>query len=602
MSTPISSNPSPTRGDHEPPSVPPCNPPPSTPPMASRALDTSSLPAGGPQPLRRSGSLSSQHSPIGAGRRRVDLPQHHPHARSDGDLPSAGHESNPVPFPPETAKLMEYISMAVNMQDQRALGGSGEKSPGLSPAHTPALTASTPLPSTPPPVVIQNPTPEQIAEADANIARDLDRIAQVFDFVASLTAVPTRPATPDVSPSGQPLHDPLLNVPPIDLSAQNPEPVSQQQATTNTADQPIPVSGAPVAGGANAPSRSSRSSSSSGTSTPAAARNAALATWMTNAVHVVGHEAIAVGLTTGIREVVAGLVRTAQNNAHGTERAQEAMAGAIIALIGVANMAAMYSRRARGTNTHTADAGNVLQMVGLAGSAFGAAKTGQLKDLLPNLTRTVVYASLRDSANTIKPYSPNADAGNALLAQAANTPLYTVNQFAVNWLQSAKGLSGAGFADKLHNVTSTNATEASTERNKILKEAAGQLPTYVLANMGGEVLDKIVGSILEQALGDEGWAGVAHMAIGHDELHVPTASEWGDAMEKTISRMSLFGQALGSSAAVGTSVSPARFGEVGATALDNFVGAASVAVLCLPFVATLMRKARATITTGTGND
>ncbi|MBI0327112.1 hypothetical protein [Burkholderia plantarii] len=328
--------------------------------------------------------------------------------------------------------------------------------------------------------------------------------------------------------------------------------------------------------------------------TPAAtaAQKTALMTWLGNIGHVGGHEAVAVGLTTAIREVVAGLVQHLQNahQGEGSRKAQEVAAGAIIGLVGLGNITAMLMRRARNTNTPTADAGNVLQLVGLISTAIGAGRTGNLKDLLPQLTRTVVYAGLRDTANTIKPYTDNPQAGNALLAQLANFAPYSANQFLVNWAQTAGGTSGAGFANKLDDIAKmTNETEKAEAKGKLGREVVLNGGAYVGANMLGEVFDKITGSIIEQAVG-EGWAGVPHMAIGHDPIRLPSGGNWGDAFEKTISRMSLFDQAISGSAWIGTGVTTPKFGEFGGTMINNGVDGALVSLLCLPFVMTLMKK------------
>ncbi|WP_246796157.1 hypothetical protein [Burkholderia perseverans] len=344
-----------------------------------------------------------------------------------------------------------------------------------------------------------------------------------------------------------------------------------------------------------------------GTTTAATpAQKTALMNWLGNIGHVGGHEAVAVGLTTAIREVVAGLVQHLQNahQGEGSLKAQEAAAGAIIALVGIGNITAMLMRRARNTNTPTADAGNVLQLVGLITTAIGAGRTGNLKDLLPQLARTVVYAGLRDTANTIKPYADNPQAGNALLAQLANFAPYSANQFLVNWAQTAGGTSGAGFANKLDDIAKmTNETEKAEAKGKLGREVVLNGGAYVGANMLGEVFDKITGSIIEQAVG-EGWAGVPHMAIGHDPIRMPSGSNWGDAFEKTISRMSLFDQAISGSAWIGTGVTTPKFGEFGGTMINNGVDGALVSLLCLPFVMTLMKKAAGGSSSGsrTGSD
>ncbi|WP_186223323.1 hypothetical protein, partial [Burkholderia gladioli] len=318
--------------------------------------------------------------------------------------------------------------------------------------------------------------------------------------------------------------------------------------------------------------------------------------WASNIGHVAGHEAVAVGLTTAIREVVSGLVRAAQNNAPGTEKAQEAAAGALIALIGLGNLLAMVSRRARGTNSNIADIGNGLQIAGLISSALSAKETGQLRDQLPALARTFVYAGLRDTVNAVKPYKSTPDGeGNPLVAQLANTVPYGFNQFFVNWGQGARGMSGAGFADRLHEISQmSNKTEADEASLQLAKEAPLQLFAYVGANTGGEFFDKIAGSVFEQAVGKLGWSGAAQLRIGHEALHWPTGSEWGDAAEKTISRMSLFDTVGGTSAAAGTAIAAAGYSDFHASMANNAVGGALVTALCLPFVMTLMRsKARA---------
>ncbi|CAG9194469.1 conserved membrane hypothetical protein [Burkholderia gladioli] len=343
------------------------------------------------------------------------------------------------------------------------------------------------------------------------------------------------------------------------------------------------------------PSSASTESSSSSELGGNAQLVANLKGWASNIGHVAGHEAVAVGLTTAIREVVSGLVRAAQNNAPGTEKAQEAAAGALIALMGLGNLLAMVSRRARGTNSNIADIGNGLQIAGLISSALSAKETGQLRDQLPALARTFVYAGLRDTVNAVKPYKSTPDGeGNPLAAQLANTVPYGFNQFFVNWGQGARGMSGAGFADRLHEISQmSNKTEADEASLQLAKEAPLQLFAYVGANTGGEFFDKIAGSVFEQAVGKLGWSGAAQLQIGHDELHWPTGSEWGDAAEKTISRMSLFGSVIGTSAAAGAAIAADGYSDFHASMANNAVGGALVTALCLPFVMTLMRKARA---------
>ncbi|MBI0327111.1 hypothetical protein [Burkholderia plantarii] len=363
-------------------------------------------------------------------------------------------------------------------------------------------------------------------------------------------------------------------------------PQGQTTTTTTTTAAPQPQPGANGAGAANTPDQAVTTLA------------ADLQNWVGNLAHVVGHEALAVGVTTAIREVVDGLIRHLQNLHPESAKAQEAAAGALIALIGLGNLMSMLMRRNRGTNTATADAGNVLQIAGLISSAIGAGKTQQLKDLLPQLTRTVVYAGGRDGINAVMPYQISTQGANSLAAQGWNTVPYSINQFLVNWAQGT-GMSGAGYANALHEISQmSNQTEADAARKKLDAEAPGQLTTYVTANLAGEIADKLLGSLIEQAIGEGGMGGIGQMTIRHDAPHLPNAGEWGDAIEKTISRMSLFGQALGSTAAIGTAITPARYGDYGAAMGNNAVGGALVGVLCLPFVMTLMKKTLATVNGG----
>ena len=428
-------------------------------------------------------------------------------------------------------------------------------------------------------------SPALTGESEPAIAPDIEPLPRrqspqvpVRTSTDTLAAVPTDTPEPVSTHTVEPVSTDTIEP----VSTHTPEPVSTDTVEPVSTDTPEPTSAAasPTGGAGNevAATRVQRSVGE---------------IWLGNTRKVISHEALAVGLSTGIREVVAYLVRTAQNNAHGSEKTQEALAGAIVALIGIGNLADMAARRARQTNTATADIGNLIQIAGLAAGTIGALRTGELKDLLPALSKTVVYAGLRDTMNTLKPYSDNPHAGNPLAAQGLNTPIYFTNQFGVDWLQSNVGLSGAGLADKLHNV-SGNSTEASAERRKIVKDSVGPGFAYVGANLAGEVADKIVLSMLEEILGPHGAAGIAQLTINHEPLHLPSGAEWGDMLGKTDARMSLFASVYTNTAAIGSAVTPARFGEIGATAINNGAGAASVALFCLPFVATLARKARAT--------
>ncbi|WP_186075646.1 hypothetical protein [Burkholderia gladioli] len=564
-------------------------------------------------------------------------------ARSASDSALAARhgmvESPPANLSPLQARMAQHVQHAV----EERINGSGESSPTSSisslalddPHLPPSAPAATP------------------AQAEAQLNEAVRNADEAIEFMASLVAalqphaeppspsssslhVPPLPDSSDSSlrssVSSESLHLPLqgngstssLHVPPLPDSSDSSlrRPASSASGTSGRLPPPrtrltssqrpslqIETEDVPEREGdiplrtrnttTNEAEASPTSASTESSSSSELGGNAQLVAnlkgWASNIGHVAGHEAVAVGLTTAIREVVSGLVRAAQNNAPGTEKAQEAAAGALIALMGLGNLLAMVSRRARGTNSNIADIGNGLQIAGLISSALSAKETGQLRDQLPALARTFVYAGLRDTVNAVKPYKSTPDGeGNPLAAQLANTVPYGFNQFFVNWGQGARGMSGAGFADRLHEISQmSNKTEADEASLQLAKEAPLQLFAYVGANTGGEFFDKIAGSVFEQAVGKLGWSGAAQLQIGHDELHWPTGSEWGDAAEKTISRMSLFGSVIGTSAAAGAAIAADGYSDFHASMANNAVGGALVTALCLPFVMTLMRKARA---------
>ncbi len=571
--------------------APVVNQAPATPPPNPAAA----MPGGGP-PMsgRPSRSLPGSPSP-----RLATLPLT-PLRRSASVGAARQEDAPPEDAPPEPPTRtgtppLAILQNAIEAQSRAASTHATPESSAPPPLpHTPPMSPS-PAPAAPP-RVIANPTPAQVAQADADLDAGLENVHEIFEFLSSLG--PTE-ETPDAASSSE------VSAASFDVTASNAHAASGSGQAAHATPSPEgadarqpSVAPRPPSPSTRGPSPASIRSPSTGgagdVAAPARAQRSSAEVWLRNILKVGGHEAIAVGLTTGIREVVAYLVRTAQNNAHGSAKKQEALAGAIVAFMGLGNLAAMAGRRVRGTNTATADIGNLSHIGGLIASTIGALRTGELAGLLPSLSKAVVYAGLRDASNTLKPYADNPHAGNPLVAQGWNTPVYLVNQLAVNWLQSNAGLSGAGLADKLHNV-STHGAEASAERRKIVKDAVGPGLVYVGANFLGETADKIAGSMLDEVVGVHGMAGIAQLAIGDEAWHLPSASEWGNMLEKTFSRMSFLGQTYGTTAAIGSTASPAKFGETGATAIDNFTGASTIALFCLPFVATLVRKARRTV-------
>ncbi|WP_246796158.1 hypothetical protein [Burkholderia perseverans] len=496
---------------------------------------------------------------------------------------------------------------------ERRTSSVASETPPVTPTMTPAMPAmpaSTGAPlrtSSPPP---RTPGRAPLPDSDAGHG-----VSETAEFLATLdTPAPPAPASTSTTnatnattneaatpPRVEPERPGDIEMDIVDANPHGTRPTAET-STTATAT-PTPPQGQPTTTTTAAPQPQPQPGANGTDATNATDQAvttlaADLQNWVGNLAHVVGHEALAVGVTTAIREVVDGLIRHLQNLHPESAKAQEVAAGALIALIGLGNLMSMLMRRNRGTNTATADAGNVLQIAGLISSAIGAGKTQQLKDLLPQLTRTVVYAGGRDGINAVMPYRISTEGANSLAAQGLNTVPYSINQFLVNWAQGT-GMSGAGYANALHEISQmSNQTEADAARKKLDAEAPGQLTTYVTANLAGEIADKLLGSLIEQAIGEGGMGGIGQMTIRHDAPHLPNAGEWGDAIEKTISRMSLFGQALGSSAAVGTAITPARYGDYGAAMGNNAVGGALVGVLCLPFVMTLMKKARATVNGG----
>ncbi|WLE60835.1 hypothetical protein GIY62_09405 [Burkholderia plantarii] len=501
---------------------------------------------------------------------------------------------------------------------ERRTSSVASETPPVTPTMTPAMPISTGAPlrtSSPPPRA-----PARVPLPDSDVGHG---VSETAEFLATLGTPPSpprsRPASLPDSDAGHGVSETAEFLATLGTPAP-PAPASTSTTNATTNETATPPRIEPEQQGdiemdiveANPHgTRPSAGASGTATATPTPPQGqtttantpdqavttlaADLQNWAGNLAHVVGHETLAVGVTTAIREVVDGLIRHLQNLHPESAKAQEVAAGALIALIGLGNLMSMQMRRNRDTNTPTADAGNVLQIAGLIISAVGAGEKQQLKDLLPQLTRTVVYAGGRDGINAVMPYQISTKGANSLAAQGWNTAPYSVNQFLVNWAQGT-GMSGAGYANALHEISQmSNQTEADAARKKLDAEAPGQLTTYVTANLAGEIADKLLGSLIEQAIGEGGRGGIGQMTIRHNAPQVPNAGEWGDAIEKTISRMSLFGQALGGSAAIGTAITPARFGEYGAAMGNNAAGGVLVGLLCLPFVMTLMKKTRATV-------
>jgi hypothetical protein len=310
--------------------------------------------------------------------------------------------------------------------------------------------------------------------------------------------------------------------------------------------------------------------------------------WALNSVKIVGQQAVSVGVTTALREAVGAGVEALLTHTHASDEVKAGIAGGLYGSVILANLMAMLYHERQGIGNPTTHAGNIAQIVSLSAAVTAAATTGTLKDLVPSLMKTFQYSGGRDIGNLYLPLGDNVPEGKVspLTVQAINFFFYSANQMLVNSVQSFHGVSGQGLVDAMQqNKTDPNTGEAET-----LRSGFASLATYVVANLAGEAADQFTGRMLNNALSG---GKLADLQVSLTADGWPGAEKAFDTFAADgVSRTSIFYTVYGLSAAANPQITPPHFGERGAPWLQNFVGAAFIALLCLPAVMTAMKNKR----------
>lgn len=319
--------------------------------------------------------------------------------------------------------------------------------------------------------------------------------------------------------------------------------------------------------------------------------------WTLNSLKIVGQQTLSVGVTTALREAVGAGVEALLTHTNASDEVKAGIAGGLYGSVILANLMTMLYHERQGIGNPTTHAGNIAQIVSLSAAVTSAATTGTLKDLVPSLVKTFQYSGGRDVGNLYFPLGDNVPEGkaNPLTVQAINSFFfYTANQMLVNSVQSFHGVSGAGFVDAMND----NKTDPNTGEAETLRSGFASLATYVVANLAGEAADQFTGRMLNNALSG---GNLADLQISLKSDGWPGAEKAFDTFAADgVSRTSIFYTVYGLSAAANPTISPPHFGETGAPWLQNFVGAAFIALLCLPAVMTAMKNKRNSASTTGG--
>lgn len=316
--------------------------------------------------------------------------------------------------------------------------------------------------------------------------------------------------------------------------------------------------------------------------------------WTLNSLKIVGQQTLSVGVTTALREAVGAGVEALLTHTNASDEAKAGIAGGLYGSVILANLMTMLYHERQGIGNPITHAGNIAQIVSLSAAVTSAATTGTLKDLVPSLVKTFQYSGGRDVGNLYLPLGDNVPEGkaNPLTVQAINSFFfYTANQMLVNSVQSFHGVSGAGFVDAMKD----NKTDPNTGEAETLRSGFASLATYVVANLAGEAADQFTGRMLNNALSG---GNLADLQISLKSDGWPGAEKAFDTLAADgVSRTSIFYTVYGLSAAANPKISPPHFGETGAPWLQNFVGAAFIALLCLPALMTAMKDKRSSAST-----
>jgi hypothetical protein len=279
---------------------------------------------------------------------------------------------------------------------------------------------------------------------------------------------------------------------------------------------------------------------------------------------------------------------------HASDEVKTGVATAMMSLVILANIGSAAYRFRKG-NPRWNYAGNVAQAASLATSLAGALKAGTLKGQVSNLAKVGGYAAVRDLTTMIVPLRDNLhENAHPILTQMINSAFYTANQFLVNSAQSFHGVSGAGFYDSL----TSNQTMTGKERSSLIKDNVKGLAVYTAANMAGEVVDTIMPRIIQYRMQHGSFEGLSNLEFKFGSEAGERNSLLNTMLDDMIPRLSLFDTVYAGTSALDTRISTPGFGEQGAAYLGNFASAAAIAILCVPYAMTGVRKTSKAVLAG----
>ncbi|WP_206950866.1 hypothetical protein [Trinickia acidisoli] len=409
-------------------------------------------------------------------------------------------------------------------------------------------------------------------------AQDADDEATQAEQDADEAERTARTARDEANVAGQALRDAIANAPVpsgSDRPASAPENAGNQTSATTTTP-------------ADTAARTGNTAAATGAATRSTMDT--IAQWARSSANVVGQQAVAVGITTALREAVGAGVEALLTHTNASDEAKAGIAGGLYGAVILSNLMTMLYNERQGIGTPVTHAGNIAQIVSLSAAVTAAAATGTLKDLVPSLMKTFMYSGGRDTTNLYMPLGdniPTEGKANPLTVQAVNSAFfYAANQMLVNSIQSFHGLSGAGLVDAMHD----NTTDPNTHEAETLRSGFASLATYVVGNLAGETADQFAGRMLTNAMSG---GNLADLQITLTPPAWPGAEKAFDTFSSDgVSRTSIFYTVYGLTAAIDPKITAPHLGEAGASWLQNCVGGAFIALLCLPAAMTAMKKAR----------
>ncbi len=313
-----------------------------------------------------------------------------------------------------------------------------------------------------------------------------------------------------------------------------------------------------------------------------------LAIWARNVAKVHGQQFLAVAVSTALREAVGAGVEGLLTHTEASDQAKAGIAGGLYGTLILSNMMTMLYHEREGTGNVVTHAGNIAQIVSLSAGLTAAATTDSLKSLVPSLVKILPYSGHRDVVNLFMPLGDNVPEGKVspLRVQAVNSLFYACNQMLVNSIQSFHGLSGAGLVDAMQQ----NSTDPNTQEAQTLGSGLASLAVYVVGNYAGEVGDQFASRMLNMAMSG---GNLADLKVTLQPPAWPGAEKaWDTFAADGVSRTSLFYSVYGLTGAANPKISAPHLGETGAAWMQNLVGGALIALLCVPALMTALTKSR----------